>query len=284
MLGTLASPGSDFWQEYPAFASQNGNTVGGLVHGLGILRLLALTRGGLSLSEIAERLDLGKTTAFRLLSTLVQTGYVVQDPRTKAYAIDYSILELASVVLQGIEVRARAGPYLYDLARKTGFTAVLSVLRGGKAVVVDRVAPRTLRSHQSEIGVQVPAYAAGNGKVVLAHLPTDELEAYLATARFHRFTERTIVDPNRLREHLAEARQRGFAITDGEWIDGVRSVAAPIRNFNGDVIAGVGISSHDFLPEGLSKGIAEVVEHVATVVETAESISFSLGYHAANLV
>ncbi|MCC6178906.1 MAG: IclR family transcriptional regulator [Chloroflexi bacterium] len=256
----------------------------GLVHGLAILRLLALHRGGLSLSEIADRIKVGKTTVFRLLGTLVLTGYVSQDSRTKVYSIDYAVLEVAGLVLRGIEARSRAGPYLYELARRTGFSAVLGVLRDGASVVVDRVAPRTVRSHQSEIGFRVPAYAAGNGKVVLASLPPSELDAYLEQTRFHAFTERTIVDPAALHEHLAQVRKQGFAITDGEWIPGVRSVSAPIRNFNGDVIAGVGISSHDFLPQGLSKGIAEVVEHIPALLETADSISFSLGYLSANLV
>ena len=200
------------------------------------------------------------------------------------YSIDYSILELGGFVLRGIKARSRAGPYLYELARRTGFSAVLGVLKGGASVVIDRVAPRTVRSHQSEIGFRVPAYATSNGKVLLAHLPAAKLDAYIAETHFRAFTDRTIVDPDLFRAHLVEVRDHGFAFTDGEWIPNVRSVSAPIRNYNGDVIAGVGISSHDFLPQGLSKGIGEMLEHVQAVMETAESISFSLGYHAANLV
>src|SRR4051812_46199806 len=103
MNGMRESISSEFWQSYPEFEGQDGNTVVALVHGLGILRLLALERNGLSLSEIAERTQAGKTTAFRILSTLVQTGYVNQDERTKIYSIDYSILELGGFVLRGIE-------------------------------------------------------------------------------------------------------------------------------------------------------------------------------------
>jgi IclR family pca regulon transcriptional regulator len=284
MIGMRESISSDFWATYPEFEAHDGNTVGSLVHGLAILRLLAIERGGLSLSEIAERTQLGKTTAFRILSTLTLTGYVNQDASTKIYSIDYSVLELAGFVLRGIEARSRAGPYLYELARKTGFSAVLSVLKGGASVVIDRVAPRTVRSHQSEIGFRVPAYATSNGKVFLANMPAADLDAYIAQTSFHAFTECTIVDEAEFRAHLAEVREHGFAVTDGEWIPQVRSVSAPIRNYNGDVIAGVGISTHDFLPQGLSKGIGEMLEHVQTVVDSAESISFSLGYHAANLV
>jgi DNA-binding IclR family transcriptional regulator len=284
MIGLRESDSSEIWASYPEFDGHDGNTVAGLVHGLGIVRLLALNREGLSLSEVAERIKVGKTTAFRLLATLVQVGYVAQDPDTKLYFADYAILEPAGFLLRGIQARGRAGPYLYDLAGRTGLTAVLSVLRGDVVVTVDRVTARSARAHQSEIGFRTLAHASSNGKVILAHLPKARLEAYLARAELRQLTDRTITDPAALREHLEQVRGQGYAYTDGEWIPAVRSVAAPVRNYNGDVIAAVGASSHDLLPDGVSGGIGEILKHVPTVQEAAESVSYSLGYQAAVLV
>jgi IclR family pca regulon transcriptional regulator len=163
-------------------------------------------------------------------------------------------------------------------------TAVLAVLCGDVVVNVDRVVAPAARSHQSEIGFRTPAHVSSNGKVILAHLAPKELDAYLARGPFTRFTERSITDPDDLRRHLGEARERGYAYTDGDWIPSVRSVGAPIRNYNGDVIAAVGISSHDLLPEGFKGEMADVLKHVPAVLDAAESISYSLGYQARILV
>lgn len=284
MFGTPESNSSDFWFHYPDVDLQDGNAVAALVHGLAIIRLLTLRRGGLSLSEIADQIKVGKTTTFRLLATLVLVGHVHQDPITKLYHADYSILEPAGFLLRGIQARARAGAYLFDLAGRTGMTAVLAVLRGDVVVNVDRVIAPAARSHQSEIGFQTPAHASSNGKVILAHLAPADLDAYLARGPFTRFTERTITDPDQLRRHLGEARKQGYAYTDGEWIPAVRSVGAPIRNYKGDVIAAVGISSHDLLPEGFKSEMTDILKHVPAVLDTADSISYSLGYQARILV
>lgn len=283
MLGSYCP---DFWQDYPGIDGKDDNLVGALVHGLGILRLLGLRHGGLSLAQITEETGLSKTTAFRLLATLVRVGHVTQDPVTKLYSLDYSFLELAGLMLVGAQARSRAGPYLLDLAIATGMSAVLSVLSLSQSatVVIDRAVPRGVSSRQSEIGAMTPAHASANGKSILAFLPEVDLEAYLERVELRAFTERTITDKARLRAELAEARSRGYALNDEEWIPRLRSVGAPIRNYNGDVIAAVGVSNHEILPEGFGKGIGEVLQFVPTVLEAAERISYSLGYHAAYLV
>lgn len=267
----------------PLARPDDGTGSSTLIQGFGLLRLLAQARAPLTLAEIVARTRLSKTTAFRLLATLVQIGYVFQDPTTRAYAVDYTVLELVHFVLQRSELRGRAAPYLFDLAGTTGLSTVLSVLARGHSVVLDRVTPRTSRLAQSSIGNRVPAHASAAGKVILAYCSPAQLAEYLASPRVA-YTATTIVDETALRAELGRIRGRGFAISDGESNGRIRSLGAPIRNFAGDVIAALGLSTHDLLSEAQERSLSDLLQHAEALLHTAESISYSLGYHADVLV
>jgi IclR family pca regulon transcriptional regulator len=234
---------------------------------------------GLGLTEVARRLELPKSSAARLLATLHAEGYLALDSAARIYMADLSILELAANVLGGFPVREKAAPYLHDLARVTGFAALLGVLSGDASVTIDRVSLRKFSARRGEIGVRTPASVSSIGRILLAHASASVVEQFIAAYGLPAYTPRTIVDPAAFVSDLALIRERGYALNDEEWIPRVRSIAAPIRNFAGSVVAGVAISSQDLLPDGMGDGVSGILQHVPLLLETAETISYSLGYH-----
>ncbi len=254
-----------------------------LAQGLRILRLLVTQPRGLSLTDVARQLDLPKSSVSRLLTTLHAEGYVGLDAGSRLYLADLRLLELAANLLAGFPVREKAAPYLHDLAQETGLAALLGVLSGDASVTIDRVSLRKFSARRGEIGVRTPASVSSIGRVLLAYATPGVAEHFIVTHGLRAFTPRTIVEPAAFLADLALIRERGYALNDEVWIPRVRSIAAPIRDFAGSVVAGVAVSSQDLLPEGMSDGVSAILQHVPLLLETAETISYSLGYHAPGL-
>lgn len=245
-----------------------------LARGLAILSAFSEERSQLSLTDISQRLSLNKTTTFRLLSTLESLGYLQRDPQTKRYQPGLEVLRLGFVVLNGLEIRQVAAPYLRELVNTVQETVNLAVLDTYEVVYIDRVGSKHMLSIHRPIGSRLPAYCTSTGKTLLAFLPADQLQAALAIITWVRHTSTTLVTPETLLENLTLVRQRGFADSNGELLPELRAVAAPIRQHDGQVIAAVNISapSHRVSYEKL------ITELGPKVVETGRKISEALGY------
>jgi DNA-binding IclR family transcriptional regulator len=241
---------------------------------LDILECLSQEKSPLSAGELAKRCSLSRPTAYRLLTALAQRGYIAQDRSTRIrYRLGYKVLELSKGLLDGIDLRQCARPYLKDLSQAVGETVHLAVLDGASVVYIDKVeGNQTIRMH-STIGSRNPAHCTALGKAILAHLPADERSAILAAAHLERRTPQTITDTRTLEAHLAQVRQRGFAIDNVENEDGIRCVGAPIFDHTGRVIAALSISgpAYRLTLEALSR-LGDQVKG------TAAAISRELGY------
>jgi DNA-binding IclR family transcriptional regulator len=196
----------------------------------------------LSLSEISRRTGLPLTTAHRFAGELLAWGALERDARGR-YRVGLRLWEVAALAPRGLGLREIAMPFLEDLYEATHENVQLAVLDGDDVVYVERISGRNAVRVHTRVGGRWPAHTTGVGLVLLAYAPAGEQERYLAgpLAACPAFTARTITDPGRLRRELAEVRRQGLAVSDGQITLDALSVAAPVRDAAGEVVAALSI-------------------------------------------
>ncbi|BCV22801.1 IclR family transcriptional regulator [Moorella sp. Hama-1] len=220
----------------------NEGLVQSLEKGLKVLEALATAGEGVGLSELSRRLGLNKSTVYRLLTTLKAYGYVEQEAATERYTLGLKVLDLSSSLLDRLDVRAVAHPYLKELAAASQEVAHMVIRDNGEAVYVDKVeGNRTIRMY-SQIGRRVALHSTAVGKAMLAFLPPEEVAKIIAGKGLPRFTPRTITTMAALEAELARVRESGYAIDDSENEEGIRCVGVPIFDHRGRVVAALSIS------------------------------------------
>jgi DNA-binding IclR family transcriptional regulator len=226
--------------------------------------LNALSGGPIGVTEVAERADLPKSTAARLLSSLTREGAVEQVPGDTRYRLGPRIATLAAGIVPVRSLVATIRPLLEELAASTGETAGLSVAEGFVVHYVDQVGT----SHQVQVrdwtGSRVPMHAVSSGLVFLAQLPPSTLDAYLAQP-LEAFTPRTLTAPDGLRERLAAVRADGYAWVHEEFAEGLSSVAAGVADTTGSLTAAVHIHGPAYrFPGGREAEMGDLVLEAAT--------------------
>ncbi len=245
-------------------------SISALSKGLAILRLFTQESPVLSLTDIVNATQMTKSTAFRVLSTLEDEGYLARD-EARRYRPGVRVLELGFAALRGLDTLHVARPHLEQLARETSETVSLAVLDGEEIVYVDRVRNRAIVGLLFDIGSRAPAHCTGLGKALLAELEDSELSQILEHP-LEEYTEYTITDPDDLRADLELARDRGYALNDQELAIGLRTIAAPIRRPLSQVAA-LGISGPvtSMTPERIESSLAPAL------LKTVQAIMEDLG-------
>jgi len=213
-----------------------------LERGLAVIRAFHADAAELTLSDVAKSTGLTRAAARRFLLTLADLGYVRTDG--KHFSLTPRVLELGYAVLSSMTLPEVAQPHLERLSGEVGESSSVSVLDGADIVYVARFAVSRIMTVSITVGTRFPAYATSMGHVLLAGLGEDALTAYLADAALTPFTSQTITSPERLRAELAQVREQGWALVDQELEEGLRSIAAPLRDRSGTVIAAVNVSTH----------------------------------------
>ena len=245
--------------------------------GCKILDHLSKGKRSYSIQDLSSELNLPKPTIHRILSTLRHFGFVTQDEVSKEYRLGFRLVELGQTVLDQIDLRKAAEPFLTQLASQVQETVHLVILDQGEIVYLDKVEgvsdPKSLRM-VSRIGMRNYAHSCAVGKVLLAFLSDSERGAVIAQKGLPRLTKNTIVNLGQLNKHLAEVRAQGYAVDDEENEEGVRCVGAPVRNDRGKVIAAISISGPAvrMIGERIYSGLK------TQVMETALEISKKLGF------
>lgn len=241
-----------------------------LERGLGVIRAFGPAHRELTLSDVARCAGLSRATARRFLLTLADLGYVRTDGRL--FSLTPRVLELGYAYLSGLTLPQVAHPHLEALSREVHESSSVSVLdrsdTAADIVYVARVPTSRIMSVTIDVGTRFPAHATSMGRVLLAGLPAAELDAWLDGVALRALTDRTVTDPAVLRTVLDGVRTQGWAVVDQELEAGLRSVAAPIRDRAGVVVAAVNVSMH------AARGSAE--DLLPALLRTATAISADL--------
>jgi len=233
-----------------------------LARGLTVIQALARPGPGSTLTEVAREAGLSRAAARRFLLTLQELGYVRGDGRI--FALTPRVLELGYAYLSALTLPELAQPHLEELVERVHESSSVSVLDGREIVYVARVPTRRIMTVAISVGTRFPAHATSMGRVLLAGLPPRGLAAFLTGPPLERRTARTIVDPAALEAELARVRERGFALADQELEEGLRSIAVPVRDPDGSVVAAVNCSSTARRPaEDMRRGLLPPLRETA---------------------
>lgn len=213
-----------------------------LERGLAVIRAFDAHHCELTLSEVARICDLTRAAARRFLLTLTDLGYVRTDGRL--FSLTPRVLELGYSFLSSLSLPEVALPHMERLVAEVHESSSVSVLDGDDVVYVARVPTRRIMTVAINVGTRFPAYATSMGRVLIANLPGDQVGAYLERVRLDRLTDRTITSVTALGAELERVREQGYAIVDQELEEGLRSMAAPLRDRSGSVSAAVNVSVH----------------------------------------
>jgi IclR family transcriptional regulator, KDG regulon repressor len=218
------------------------NMVKSVSRALDIVTLVSAKKGGLGVTEIANQIDINKSSVYRILSTLVQYGYIEQDKDTGRYKLGYKFLEVSSRLLESIDLRAEAKPYLQELETMTNEVIHLVVYDQGEVVYIEKLeGNETLRMH-SKVGKRAPMHCTSVGKAILAHLPSSTVEDILERKGMPVHTDKTITSKEDFFQELIHVKQKGYALDLEENEYGITCIAVPIFDHLGKVIAAASIS------------------------------------------
>jgi DNA-binding IclR family transcriptional regulator len=239
---------------------------------LELLSVFSFREPRLSLADLASRTGIPRATAFRLLSTLEQSGFL--DKVHGAYQLGLKCFVLGNIVAGGLDLRETARPHLAALRETTRETTQIAILDHWQVVYLERMlSPLSVGYMRSRAGAILPAYCTGLGKALLAFRPEAEVAAWAATQKFTALTPRTITSAKRLMKELAVIRERGYGLDLEEREKGVTCIAAPIFNHTGDVVAAISVAGPtERMPrDPVGSDVAEAV------VAAARAISVDLG-------
>ena len=255
-----------------AATAERRYTVDAAAKALDLLSAFSFREPRLSLADLATRTGIPRPTAFRLLTTLEQAGFVAKV--SGEYQLGIKCFVIGNIVAASLDLREKAQRHLERLRDATGETVHLAVLDGWQVLYLERLqSPHPIGFMRSRVGAIVPAYCTSLGKTLLAFAPHDEVEAWLSSQTFPAMTPQTITSPRRLRKELRAIRERSYAVDEQEHELGVRCIAAPIWNHAGDVVAAISVvGPADRMPRPL------VGSAMATaIVAAARAISTELG-------
>jgi len=223
-------------------AQSDPNFMLSLARGLAVLQAFSDQRRSLTIAQISHRTAIPRASVRRCLHTLIQLGYAEADGNN--FSLKPKVLSLGYSYLSSTPLTVSAHPYLNQISRSLNESCSLAVLQDDEVLYVGRSAASRIMSVSLTTGSRLPAYCTALGRTMLAHLAPQELDAYLARVPLKAMTERTVVNPERLKEILAGVREAGHAFVDEELEIGLRSIAVPVRGASGNVLAALNVGAH----------------------------------------
>ena len=243
-----------------------------LTRGLSILEALAKAEAGISLTDIARRVDLPPSTTHRLLSTLEKMGYVYQSEELGHWYVGLQAFTVGSGFLANRDFVGQSHVYMRRLMEQSGETANLAILDGTEAVFIAQVQCREMMRILVKLGSRVPLHASGVGKAIFAALPDEQIDAILKVKGLPRITGNTIVAPETMWAALKVIRHRGYSFDDEEHAPGTRCVAATIYDEHAEPLGAISLAGPSSrLPDERIKQLGPIVAH------TAEELTRKLG-------
>ncbi|ABI56667.1 IclR family transcriptional regulator [Alkalilimnicola ehrlichii MLHE-1] len=220
----------------------SGGTVKSLHRGLRLLQALARVEAGMTLTELADHVDLAPSTTHRLLNTLLHSGFVEVEESTGVWHIGVQALAVGNAFLKGHDFVSLSRPFLRRLTEASGETSNLAVENGGHAVFLSQVECRAIVRAMARPGDRTPLTCSGVGQALLACMSQERVEELIRQHGLPCYTPKTVTTPDQLHQTLARTRQRGWALDDEAQALGMRCVAAPFFNAYGEAVAAISIS------------------------------------------
>jgi DNA-binding IclR family transcriptional regulator len=250
--------------ETTSWPMNSNRTHQSLDRGLRIIEAIAAINDSATLAEIARKTALPRSTAHHLLQALVDFGYLVQDLHARTYTLAPKLFRLTGRTWSKGQLAEIAMPFLDELSHRTGEGTSLAVLRDGVVTVIAKREPEGPVRVVQEVGARRPIYCTAVGKALAAWLPEQELIGIIQRTIFERKTANTLISPTAFRRELARIRATGFALDNEEHVEGIRCIAAPVRDHSGEVRASlcvVGPKNH--LPQRRLPQIRQVLAALA---------------------
>lgn len=238
-----------------------------------LLELLARENREMSLTEIANEMTWPKTTVHGLITTLRDYHYADQSPASGRYRLGVRLFELGNIVARSWDVRTVAKPAMQNLNNQLGEMIQLATEDNGEVLYLEKLDSTHMMRIVSEIGARLPMHCTGLGKVLLAYKTPSEVRWIVSKHGMRPMTARTITNLEALEEELLKVKKQGYAIDDREVMDGLRCVAAPIYDRNGDVRFAISVSG---FANSLQDERLDIIR--AALIRTADGISYAMGY------
>jgi IclR family pca regulon transcriptional regulator len=211
-----------------------------LARGLAVMMALSEKRRRISIAQVSHLTRIPRAAARRSLHTLVKLGFVAMDEANLFY-LRPRILSLSHAYLSASPLAMLSQPILDKLGEDIGESCSLAVLDSDEIVYLARSSASRVISPSLNVGRRIPAYCTSIGRILLAHLPEREREAYLESARLQAYTEHTVTERAQLRAILAEARAKGYAFSREQLEPRLSSLAVPVRDTSGQYVAGINV-------------------------------------------
>ncbi|WP_372424408.1 IclR family transcriptional regulator domain-containing protein [Salinarimonas chemoclinalis] len=219
--------------------NEDRDYVTSLARGLEVIRAFNRAKSRMTLSEVAERTAMTRAAVRRFLLTLVREGYAETDG--KYFRLRPKVLELGFSLLSSMDITEIMQPVVDELAQRLQESVFVAVLDDDAVRYVARATSQRVVSIGINLGSRAPAHAVSTGRVLLAGLPEDKLNAYLDGAVLEKITPHTVTSKVQLASLIDETRRQGWAIVDQELEVGLRSISAPIKNRAGEVVAALNV-------------------------------------------
>lgn len=237
-----------------------------------IIEIISRESGGLSLSEIARVSGFNKSTAYRILQTMVERRYVVRDDKG-SYRIGDKLMEINSAYISRLELHTESRPYLWQLSNRLHLSAILAVFTDHTSILVDKMEYVHDYSNYKEIGSRPPVYCTAHGKLMLSCLSSGELEQAIGSMRFVSYTINTHCSREALLADLKQIRQRGYAVDNEEHEYNQRCIATPIFDYRGEAIAALTVSG-----TCMQINKDNIASIAGEIIKAAGKISKRMGY------
>jgi len=255
---------------------ENPQKLSSVTTAMKLLKTFSEGEAELGVTTLSRRLGVAKSTVYRLATTLVAEGMLEQNRENEKYRLGIALFGLGALVRQRMNVSNEARPHIFALREATNETVRLAVLDGSEILFVyDLESTQAIRM-RANLGDRKPAFCSSEGRAMLAFQDEAMIEAILG-GNLVRRTAKTETDPAQLRKALARVRKSGYAQEDEQCEAGMRSLAAPIRDAEGRVVAAVGVAGPR---QRLTEDVLE--KFAPQVIETARAVSSRLGYRAAD--
>lgn len=251
---------------------ENKEILSSVTNAMRILRLYTPKQRELSFTEISRKLDLTKGNANRLISILVNEGFLSKNPKTNHYRLGLSILGLGGAIFRHHELYKEAIPIVKELSYNLGETVHICLLENEKVVYLFRNEGKHPDRLVTQIGRTSPLHCTSEGLCILAFQDNNYIEEFLKKPLFP-YTPYTMTEPSRLYNHLLDIREKDYCLLDSSYYEGYTSIATPIRNYTDQVVASLSVIGHS------SRYTEENVENIiADMKNAANEISEHLGY------